>query len=479
MMKATEHPVEFTAMVDDTDDIQQQLIPAPFIVKAAANEHGTLFLSREGKVWFSGKIAFGFNRSTGQDKEEILIPEPITLPESIRVKDISIGDNHFALLTDQEKVYLSGKSYSGALGMGENVDEVLQPILLATHHNIKKVSIGYAHTLFLTETGKVYGCGSNSHCVLGIKQLSQEDSIYRPQLVIALANKNVVDIVAGPGQGTFFLTDEGRVYSCGSGMRNVLGYKLEGYGILPLLVEALQHEIIVKIVSVFNYSVFLTNAGEVYGCGNSFPDPVTDGSKKTYEPKKVVKFCEEPIIQIAASYDQICYLTASGYVYKSSKKEPPKLIPDLLSQGKITCIASGEFHFIFITSDGGVLVSTERSHGLVQDKVFKPIEYFMRVQKEASAKEDQVLEKKQSEADVEHNIQPTDEELFDDIGDINMAIISASQSSACSFLLCNTAKCNAFSAFSLVAAISAPCSFKILSISTSPLAAASKNGTYS
>ena len=61
---------------------------------------------------------------------------------------------------------------------------VFVPSLSTLFENIQitQITTGYAHSLFLTSNGKVYGCGSNESGQLGIDR----DGILEPQIIPSL-----------------------------------------------------------------------------------------------------------------------------------------------------------------------------------------------------------------------------------------------------------------------------------------------------
>lgn len=421
--------------VDKTSD-KIAVMSSVKISKAVANEDMSLFLDREGGVWLAGRTPFGLARSNGSENESALYPEPIKLPDGINIADIAIGSHHIALTSSTGAVYLAGRGTFGALGMGDDFyEDVGLPTLLPTKHHIRKASAGYGHTLFLTDTGKVYATGSNTHGVLGIMQQNSHKGLFRPRLVIGLDNKNIVDLVAGSGQSTFFLTADGKVYSCGSGMRSCLGYEMMGYGVLPVILKDLKDEYITQVDSVYHYTAFLTKEGEVYGCGAGFPDPLVE-EKQSYQPVKVTRFCEEPIIQVAAGDYKLCYLTAAGHVYMSSKKEgvqlAPKRVENLPEEGRVTSIAAGDDHFIFVMENGCVLTCGKNKHGQLGlgetegdtdsfNEIPEKIQTF-NIERKPLAEAQETL------SPSPHNIQTgSDEELFQDIdeNEIDMAMLTA------------------------------------------------------
>lgn len=68
-----------------------------------------------------------------------------------------------------------------------------------------------AHSVLITEEGKALTFGRNSHGQLGLDSTTTRD---KPSPVPALENMNVIGAACGRNH-TLFLTDTGTVYACG------------------------------------------------------------------------------------------------------------------------------------------------------------------------------------------------------------------------------------------------------------------------
>ena len=83
--------------------------------------------------------------------------------EEDSVEKIFCGHGKFFFATQNGAVFAFGKNIFSSLGLG-NMDCSFQfePFKIKDFGKVRSVAIGFCHTLFLTESEQVYGCGSNS-----------------------------------------------------------------------------------------------------------------------------------------------------------------------------------------------------------------------------------------------------------------------------------------------------------------------------
>uniref|UniRef100_A0A3B3ZX42 RCC1-like domain-containing protein n=1 Tax=Periophthalmus magnuspinnatus TaxID=409849 RepID=A0A3B3ZX42_9GOBI len=161
---------------------QYQLTPyrletADQITSAACGYGFTLLASSTkdaSKVWGMGlnkDSQLGFQRSQHsrcESYEYVLEPSPVALPLSsplqTRVLQVACGRAHSLVLTDQEGVFSLGNNVFGQCGRPIVEEEVYSDSHII--HKIQgfsgkvvQVSCGQDHSLFLTDQGKVYSCG--------------------------------------------------------------------------------------------------------------------------------------------------------------------------------------------------------------------------------------------------------------------------------------------------------------------------------
>ena len=113
-------------------------------------------------------VAWGFNTNgqLGNNKtQNITIPDMFKF---IGIKQISCGFEHTAILLNNGQVYTCGDNQYGQLGRIQNSGS--NPIFEQIDPNVgkvKQISCGQYHTAILLNNGQVYTCGRNNYGQLG------------------------------------------------------------------------------------------------------------------------------------------------------------------------------------------------------------------------------------------------------------------------------------------------------------------------
>ncbi|ELR21140.1 BTB/POZ domain containing protein [Acanthamoeba castellanii str. Neff] len=141
----------------------------------------------------------------------------------------------------------------------------------ATRIFIKSVACGESFTIAVAANGHAYGWGEHAFGQLGLGPIPetpmQHSAFYPcPTLISSLAEANqVVVSVACGASHTLFLTDVGHVYSCGS---NVLGQLGNGTDhSLPVCIESLKSTKVTSISCGELFSAAVTDRGELWMWG--------------------------------------------------------------------------------------------------------------------------------------------------------------------------------------------------------------------
>jgi alpha-tubulin suppressor-like RCC1 family protein len=299
-------------------------------------------------------------------------------------------------------LYSCGWNDKGQLGLGpSNTDDINIPTLIQNISKIVKISCGgIFHSLFLTYDGHVYSCGNNDYGQLG---LGNYDDYYIPKLIDDLYNINIIKISAG-GYHSLFLTDGGDVYSCGYNYSGQLGLDNNKNQNRPKLIQNFYNNTsyikygditIIEISSGDVHSLFLTDGGDVYSCGNNnYYGQLGLGNNNNKNIPTLIQYFynndeikinndeikinndEITIIEISTGSYHSLFLTDNGDVYScgynyfgqlglgnNNNKNIPTLIQYFYNNDEIKInnneitiieISAGSYHSLFLTDDGNV-----------------------------------------------------------------------------------------------------------------------------
>jgi hypothetical protein len=142
--------------------------------------------------------------------------------EDFIINDIECGAYHSLAITKSGKMYGWGDNGCGQLGLGKKKPKIFVPSEISIKEKIVQATAGFAHTLCITREGFLYSFGLNFKYQLGFDDAKPRYSPERLNLDDnGLALKKIIKIATGD-YNCFALSDEGKVYSWGSG---VLGSK--------------------------------------------------------------------------------------------------------------------------------------------------------------------------------------------------------------------------------------------------------------
>lgn len=131
--------------------------------------------------------------------------------------------------------------------------------------NLFQVAAGLNFTVFLTRQGYVYTCGANTHGQLGHGDTQDRPT---PKMVELLAGVgSVVQIAAGPSY-VLAVTDNGSLYSFGSGSNFCLGHGEQQNELQPRAIQTFKRKgiHILRVSAGDEHVVALDSSGYVSLC---------------------------------------------------------------------------------------------------------------------------------------------------------------------------------------------------------------------
>jgi len=265
------------------------------------------------------------------------------------VKNISSGIEHTMCLMESGEVYSWGNGEGGLLGHG-NTKALCEPKLIASLNDIKKIACGGLHTIALSKNGEVYAWGRAEGGQLGLpeqtlKAIMKEKGDYyvdKPMIINTGPLKNIYVVGVSCGEAhTLILDSTAEVYGWGFCNYGQLGLNKTsdcyepGTGDYsskvsePEHVKALSGLHVIEVVAGSTFSLFITNKGEVYGCGlNDFGQT---GAEKCLRDLQVFYGSPNKIIKTIDVASPVCV--------------------ECFSQIKISKLSCGENHVLALSSD--------------------------------------------------------------------------------------------------------------------------------
>ena len=141
----------------------------------------------------------------------------IKLSDKTHIRAIAAGGNHSLLLTETGELFGCGYNQYGQLGLG-HTEHQASWIQLSDKTHIRAIAAGGHHSLLLTETGELFGCGYNGCGQLGLGHTENQASW------IKLSDKTPIRAIAAGRNHSLLLTETGELFGCG----------FNGYGQLGL-----------------------------------------------------------------------------------------------------------------------------------------------------------------------------------------------------------------------------------------------------
>uniref|UniRef100_A0A8C2ZUA5 non-specific serine/threonine protein kinase n=1 Tax=Cyclopterus lumpus TaxID=8103 RepID=A0A8C2ZUA5_CYCLU len=156
------------------------------------------------------------------DQSSYRQPRKVETLQGKAIRQVACGADFTACVTDEDQMYMFGSDYYGCIGVERELGmEILKPVLLEFFEErpVRQVSCGDNHVVVLTHSGDIYSWGCGEYGRLG---LECEDDFSSP-MQVEIPKGATISSVSCAGDGTFFLTETGKVLACGNNELNKLG----------------------------------------------------------------------------------------------------------------------------------------------------------------------------------------------------------------------------------------------------------------
>ena len=267
---------------------------------------------------------------------------------------VSTGWKHSLFIEEATGAVLAcGNNQYGQLGLGD-VKLALQPTKIVNLPEIKIITSGYCNSLFLDRSGRVWSCGDNQHGQLGL-----EDDTTTTILPKKIRNIKNIKLISSGSYHSLFLDVSGLVWACGNNKYGQLGLGDTRNRALPQKILTLPK--IANLSAGGGYSLFLDEQGNPWSCGNNEKGQLGfDDLNARSKPEKIVNF--DTITMVSAGRFHTLFLDASGDIWSCGSNDVGQLgFSDLQNRNKpekiaqlknISQISAGGNHSVVLDRSG-------------------------------------------------------------------------------------------------------------------------------
>ncbi|KAI4336482.1 hypothetical protein L6164_015004 [Bauhinia variegata] len=244
------------------------------------------------------------------------------------LKAIACGGAHTLFLTENGRVYATGLNDFGQLGISENKHYSMEPLeVFGLPKEIDQISVGYNHSCAITVDGELYMWGKNTSGQLGLGK-SAAKLVPLPTKLECLDGLKIKMAALG-SEHSVALADGGEALSWGMGGSGRLGHghELSFLGFFktkseytPRLIKDLEGIKVNYVAAGLLHSACIDENGSVYMFGERGVDKLNLGEmNKSTKPSLIseLPYSEE----VACGGYHTCVLTRSGELYTWGSNE--------------------------------------------------------------------------------------------------------------------------------------------------------------
>ncbi|XP_036082773.1 X-linked retinitis pigmentosa GTPase regulator isoform X7 [Rousettus aegyptiacus] len=286
---------------------------------------------------------------------------------------LACGDEHTAIITGNNKLYMFGSNNWGQLGLGSR-STVSKPTCVKAlkPEKVKFAACGRNHTLVLTEGGKVYAAGGNNEGQLGLGD-TEDRNTFHP--ICFFTSQHQLKQLSAGSNTSAALTVDGDLFMWGDNSEGQIGLKNVPNVCVPHQVTI--GKPIAWISCGYYHSAFVTMEGELYTFGETECGKLGLPRQLLMNHKvpQMVPGIPEKVIQVACGGGHTVVLTEKAvytfglgqfgqlglgtFIFETAE---PKILEPIKDQ-KIIYISCGENHTALITDMGLMYTFGDGRHG--------------------------------------------------------------------------------------------------------------------
>ncbi|XP_044793373.2 X-linked retinitis pigmentosa GTPase regulator isoform X3 [Bubalus bubalis] len=253
-----------------------------------------------GAVFTFGKTKFAEN-----------MPSKFWFKKDIPIS-LSCGDEHTAITTGNNKLFMFGSNNWGQLGLGSKA-AVNKPTCVKAlkPEKVKFVACGRNHTLILTGGGQVYATGGNNEGQLGLGDTDERSAFH---LISFFTSQHKIKQLSAGSNTSAALTEDGELFMWGDNSEGQIGLQ----NITNICVP---HQVTIGkpiswISCGYYHSAFVTKkAVYTFGLGQFGQLGLGTFTFETSEPKVIESVKDKKISHVCCGENHTALITESGLLY--------------------------------------------------------------------------------------------------------------------------------------------------------------------
>lgn len=295
--------------------------------------------------------------------------------EAQPVIKVAAGYNHTLFLKGDGSLWAMGYNASGQLGDGTNSNTNRAEQIVSS--GVTAIAAGGYHSLFLKSDGSLWGMGANDVGQLGDGTYNNTN---RPEQIVP----GGVVAIAGGESHTLFLKSDGSLWAMGANEYGQLGDGTQGnnpyYG--TNVPEQIVAGNVTAIAGGYWHSLFLKSDGSLWGMGYNGDGELGDGTyNNVVSPELLVA---SNVIAIAAGAAHSLFVRGDGSLWATGWNQYGQLgdgtyggaypfttnIPQQVVPNGVTAIVAGDWHSLFLKSDGSLWAMGYNGYGELGDGTY-------------------------------------------------------------------------------------------------------------
>jgi alpha-tubulin suppressor-like RCC1 family protein len=295
------------------------------IVAIAAGDWHSLTLDSNGKIWVTGDSdvgQLGLGNTNEQNLFQLVASGSIS---SAKVVSIAAGNWHSFAVTSDGKLWATGYNKDGQLGLGNNITQIsFQPVMinsLALNATIVSVAAGWLHSLVLDSNGKIWATGYNNAGQLGLGNIINQKS-FQPVTISNLTSGANIDSLAAGYAYSLALDSDGKLWATGQNYHGQLGLgdNTDRNSFQPVTISGVAlNATIVSVATYGLHSLALDSNGKLWVAGEN-DDGALGLGNNTFRESEF-----QPVIISGLASDVKIVSIATGWKYSIALDSNGKL----------------------------------------------------------------------------------------------------------------------------------------------------------